>query len=503
MEIFKKNKEIIFIIILSSGIILVAGLTSEVYLGDEVYHYRFAKDIFKAGKRVTFDSLYSSGTPPGYFYNSEPFWHFILAFLWKLTGGISFITAQVYHTFYYIFLIIFTYLIGAQLYGKEEGILASLLISSTPMVIAFSILFYLDIPSITFATLSFLLLIKKRYFLTGIVISIVYFTKRNACFFIPSFILFIIFFEKFNLWAKLKNIFFVIFPVLILSLFDYRWRIINIESIKYNVPGIGEFSSIETINHLKTRLIKFIWGTGEYLNSSLINPKDFIKYFGGCLIVSLILYFLIRKRDKRDWVLWIFIMNYFLFFIFFFGINSDIRYLLPIIPFICILTSTSFTFLKNFTHKKLIRNLIWILCFFQIFGTSLYVHKERQIPVEIEQGFEFIKKNTPPDALFMFPGYIFIESTERKFIWSSFFLIESQKGIKHMFWNENEEEIKEIIKMIGLNYIVVNKKRIYDDSKLKHFGGYPRSFIERLSNFPFIYKIFENSEISIWKIKND
>jgi hypothetical protein len=132
----------------------------------------------------------------------------------------------------------------------------------------------------------------------------------------------------------------------------------------------------------------------------------------------------------------------------------------------------------------------------------------------MKEGFSFIKKNTPANALFMYPGYIFIEATGRKFIWSSLFQVESLVISKnypkydfktdksaYLFWTKSEEDIKGILEMNKLDYIVVDKSRIYDDTKVKHFGGYPKSFNERLHTLPFLENVFENREMSIWAIK--
>ena len=70
-----------------------------------------------------------------------------------------------------------------------------------------------------------------------------------------------------------------------------------------------------------------------------------------------------------------------------------------------------------------------------------------------------------------------------------------------MFWTNKENDIKEIMEINKLDYIVVDKSRIYDDTKVKHFGGYPKSFVERLHTLPFLENIFENQEMSIWAIK--
>ena len=45
----------------------------------------------------------------------------------------------------------------------------------------------------------------------------------------------------------------------------------------------------------------------------------------------------------------------------------------------------------------------------------------------------------------------------------------------------------------------MEKSRIYDDTKVKHFGGYPKSFVERLRQFQFFKLIYENKEMMIWE----
>jgi hypothetical protein len=514
VERIKKHKEVLLILLLAAVTVLSAGLTSEVSVGDEVCHYRFAKDMYAAGERVPFDPVYSSGNPPGYFYNSEPFWSGFLAVLWKLNGNISFPLAQIYHTFYYLLLIILTYLIGNQVYGKREGIFAALLISSAPMVVSFSILFYLDVPGTAFAALSLLLFLKKRYFLAGLGISLMYFTRRNGCFLVPGFMLVLWLIDKESLITKLKSSLFLILPTVILTPFDLRWRKIYIEGARFTIPGLGgEYTSGGIWEYITARLSKLLWGSGEYLNSSLINPKDVIRYFGVAILVGLFSYFLFKRNKKEDLLLWACVILYFVFFAYLFGINSDIRYIFPVIPLICIIAGSSF---KPIGNLKWLKVSILVVCLLQLLGTSFYVHQKRSIPAGVKEGFEFIKQNTPVNALFMYPGYIFIEATGRKFIWSSFFQVEgwimakkypaldfSRDKSALMFWNRNEEEIKEIVETNRLDYIVVDKSRIYDDTKVKNFGGYPKSFIERLPTFPFVKKIFENQAMSIWEVNRE
>jgi 4-amino-4-deoxy-L-arabinose transferase-like glycosyltransferase len=521
VETLRKHKEILIILIFSTCVVLSAGLTSDLYLGDEVYHYRFAKDIYQAGKRVAFDPIYSTGNPPGYFYSSEPLWSGLLAILWRLVGNISFPVAQIYHTFYYLLLILLTYLLGIQIYGKKEGIYAALLILSAPMAVSFGILFYLDLPGSAFAALSLLLFLKRRYFLTGLAIALMYFTRRNACFLVPGFMLGLFLFSEGKLSVKLRYLSYLVLPAGCLGFMDIHWRFVHIESAKNEITSIGKgvaaVSNIEipsvtsTLRFIKDRM--GLWGGGEYLNSSLLSPKDLIKYFGIAILLGIFFYFWFKRDKRSDFPILICVAGYLLLFFLFFGIKSDIRYLFPIISLLCVLASSSF---KAIEHLKWVKVLILIGCIIQLLGTSFYVHQTRLMPPGIKEGFSFIKKNTPARALFMYPGYIFIEATGRRFIWEFFFETEGKLMSKKypyldfrkdksafLFWNKEEGDLREILEMNKLDYIVVDKSKIYDDTKIKHFGGYPKSFIERIHTLPFLENVFENREMSIWAIKGN
>jgi hypothetical protein len=50
-----------------------------------------------------------------------------------------------------------------------------------------------------------------------------------------------------------------------------------------------------------------------------------------------------------------------------------------------------------------------------------------------------------------------------------------------------------------IDHILIKKSRIYDDLGEYHFGGYPSSFVEKLSNLDGWEKILENPEMVLWK----
>jgi 4-amino-4-deoxy-L-arabinose transferase-like glycosyltransferase len=491
------GRKLTFLILIVTLLTFTVSLTTELSLGDEGYHYRFAKNIFKTGKRVAYDPLYGSGHPPAYLYNTEPLWNILLAIIWRLFGKLSFPVAQFYHTIYYSLLILFTYLLGKELFGEKEGLYSALIIATAPAIIVFSIVFYQDVPATCLSTLCLLLIIRKRFFLSGIVLGMMYLTKRTTYFFLPAYFILILYLTEKKFWKRAYYVFVSFIPAILFILPDMLWRE---KHLNYSIPFEFEgkkilVSNVGTLCGIWERISFKYWSyrTKEYLNSSLFNPADVVKYFGFVLLFSLAIYIFFRVFKKKDLIIWLPVSCYFLFYCLIFSPASDIRYLLPIFPLLSILSSKA---IMNFCKKKRLKILIITVCFLQFISTLLFVRAKRQIPGGIKEGFTYIRYNTSPDALILYPEYTLIEATNRRFAWAG----SLPNLLNKLFWNDKEAEVRDLLKDNNISYIVIKKERIYDDSKAHHFGGYPKSFIERLPSLPFLKLVFDNKEISIWKV---
>jgi len=489
MDEGQKKKLFWIIILLSAGIICLNGIFTDVYLGDESHHYRFTQNIFTTGKRIPFDPLYDSGNPPGFFNNDPPLWHLGLAFLWKILGGANQITAQVYHVFFYIILILVTSALTKETFGEGEKWLPALIIATVPMVVSFSTLLYMDIPMTALVTLSFYLILKKKYFIAGILSGLAYLTKLNSGFLFPGFLITIFLNERKRFSSVIKGCVFYIIPIIIIYLYDLNWR-------THNIPSKMNISGIQNIKH-RVSVIIFGLNIREYLNSYLSNPFDLIKYFGLVFLFLFFLYFFqFRRKIKRDGILLVPVASYFILFFIFFGINSDIRYLMPILPFLVALFTPNIISLGR--NWKII---LIIICLFQFISTVFYVNQKRKIPNSIKEGFEFIQKNVPKEALILYPEENLLIYTQRRMIWSAFTVYRSGKrfSLDLLFWSNSLKEMNEVLKINQVSHILIKKSRIYDDQKDRHFGGYPKSFVEKLPHLDGWRKVFENSELALWK----
>jgi len=471
----------------ASSLILVMGLLSDIYLGDEVYHFRFAQDIFLSGHRPFYDLLYGNpytGAPGSLLYLSAPLWNILLALFWKLTGGVNQWSAQLFQTLYYCALLLIIILSGKKLYGTEKiGDAGGLIVGTVPMVVSFSILFYTDVPALSLEMLTFFFLLQRKYIYSGIFLGLAVMTKLYNYFLIPT-ALFMIFWEEEVSWKRwLVNVLKVIIPTVLIILPDLYYRYQHFGGFFFIPdPIIGPQQETLYFNPPLTQ---------AFANSSILRPINLIQYFGITVPFLMIIYWFKKGYERRDIVLWVPIIIYGIGYTIFFRKSLDIRYLFPIIPFIVILAGKTFSMVSY----RWVKTAIIFLCFLQIGGTAFYVWKERQVPRSIQEGFDFIKKNLSSQAIILYPEENITYWTGRRMQWGR------MKYLPYLFWSANPEEMREILEINAVDYILIKKSRIYDDQRVRHKGGYPRSFVEKLPQISFLRIIFENEDLALWEIE--
>lgn len=480
------NDKIKFAILLGSlSIVLLSiGLSTKLFLGDEIFHYHFAKMVYELKQLPTHDPLFGAPNDPGnYFIGVEPLWHLLLSAVWKLTGGISLVLAQIYHLGYYMLLLLAVFLIGQRIGGSKAGLYSALLVGTTPMVVVFSILFYLDVPSISFLAICVYLILSKRFAMAGLFLGLTYLTKRNAVFLLPS-LLFLIIYQvgllQRSIW--LRKMFIFLGAGLLVALPDLIRRGYQLGSL-YQVPPVEYERVYADIPML------------QYNPSSALNPLDLITYFGVASFLMGCLFFSKKKKETEGFLFLIPIVNYLFVFLIFFGYimkgGFDVRYLMPVVPFLCVMGGLGFSDLS----RKGFRLGVILLCILQFVGSGWKIYQHRKPTPETLETFRFIKEHTPEEASILYPEDNLLYWAERKPVWGRF------RFLPYLFWKATPEEAKDIFRINKIGYVLVKNSRIYDDSEVKHRGGYPKSFIEKLHQFRFVKVVFENSEMSLWEIE--
>ena len=460
----KTKTWLIILILFTCTALLISGLNSELHLGDEVHHYRFAKDMYNSGERPSFDHAYETGFAPGYFYNGDPLWSTGLAVIWKVIGGIYFPVAQLYHTFYFVVLVLASYLVAKELYSEKTALFAAIIVSTIPMVVAFSILFYADIPITALSVLCFLLVLKRSYLYAGIVFGLMYLTKRNGCFFLPILMVLVFWGQKdFRLGKRIKSLLFFLLPAILIIYADVSWKRTHLPLPPLDagtIEGIWDRATFK-IRNPASKYSNDVPGAKklgeakkvEYLNSSLANPIDIVKYMGIALLgISVFsLFHIKRSLSRKELILVLAIITYLGFYCLFFRFSSDIRYICPIVPFIAILASR---YIELF-DRRWVKITFLLVCFSQLAFTVGYVNTRRKIPPSIKEVFSYITENIPEEALILYPELNIMEATNRRMIWSSFGQIE------RFFWAEDGEWMKHNAEFGEIEYIVLKKSRVY------------------------------------------
>lgn len=471
------DKKSLFLIILSAALLLAVGLSTGVFLGDECYHWRVAKMIFESNSRPVIDSVYRDNPKLGYFISDLSIWHIALAFLWKISGKVSGFVAQVYQAFYYIILLLSVYLITKKFYGKKAVFYALLITATAPVVVVLSILLYLDLPLTALLALSFLFLVYRHNVWAGIVFGLAIFTKINALFLIPGML--ILFFigplARKNIITGIRDSLGFSLSAIIVNIPDIYFRLHNFGYIYYTSP-------------------KFIAGKMTYYfspGSIAVYPLNILIYFGIGLLAGMAAYFWLKKDMSVEVSLWVIILSYLLFWVIFFRNTLDVRYLIVLVPFFAILASRG---LVAWPRRNWAKVALVLLCLAQFAGACGYVYFRRKIPQGILNGYAYVKQNVAPDSLIMYPGEDMVTYTGRPIAWGRVL------SAADLFWGKDEKKMVKVLDEYGIRYIIIKKKRVYDDSRVHHLGGYPRSFVERLPELGFLELKFENEELSVWRV---
>jgi hypothetical protein len=148
-------------------------------------------------------------------------------------------------------------------------------------------------------------------------------------------------------------------------------------------------------------------------------------------------------------------------------------------------------------EKKRLKLLFLAICLFQFLSVLGFVYSQRRITPAIQEGINYIKGNTPEDAIIMYTEYNLTEYTNRRIVWGSNFW-----HLGNVFWGDSELT-KSLLVKNNVHYILIKKATIYDDKESRHLRGYPFSFVRRLSASQYYKLIFDSKELSLWKVKEE
>ncbi len=485
-----------FIILFFTAGVIVAGITSNISLGDEPYHFDFARAIYKNQSRPLYETNATSPVSKRIIL-APPFWHSILAFIWTILGNINIYAAQIYQGGFYALYIFASFLLSKELYGDKTGLLASLYAATTPFAIAYSIMLYQDVALAALAVMSIWLFLKGRLWWAGIVLGLMLATKQNGILFIPGIIL-LLFMNPRGFKDKIRDSFKLFIPVLIIIAPDIYYRIAHIQPHSLSI-----FHNAPLVHYPKFYpLVK-----ADFVHPSDILGHPFLAlgYIGIPTIISLILFFVLKCWEKKDVIPAVIIATYSILFLFLFWKMPAARYLAPILPFINITVPKVIGKLldsdgiKNKAIKKIIVIILIAGCFIQYAVGAAFIHNKRTIPEELMEAYDFVRENINTNGSLLSIERAVSIYTGRKTTYHS---EASLYEIGYLFFEADEEEVADILYRHNISHLFIKKNRIYQDTPYnRHILGFPKSLIERLNiSDSYFKKIFENNEAIIFEL---
>jgi hypothetical protein len=171
-----------------------------------------------------------------------------------------------------------------------------------------------------------------------------------------------------------------------------------------------------------------------------------------------------------------------------------VRYLSPIIPLAVPLAAKG---MKTISRKrKLLGIMIVALCVIQTVVVLKFVYDKRHISNDERAALNYISERIGEKSRILTTEELFLSYyTLKPTVWMNSF----KGGVLYdLLWGDDTKNKIALLKHYNIKYIYIPKYRIYDDSKVMHYGGFPVTFMNIL---PAIARIeYSNKTVQLWRV---
>ncbi len=457
-------------------VVFLSGATSEIVRGDEGYHIQFARAWYEGGPlgRPTHNPHYPSAEPPGYGFVSEPLWPFLLSLLWHVTGPLG-VVAQAYQAAWYALLLAGVYGIGREVLGPRGALGALVLAISVPTFGAFGMLLYIDVPAAATIMLGAWLVLRKHPVAAGVALGLAYLTKRHTLLLAPGMVLWILMDE--GTWRqRIGRAAMMLGFALLVILPDLAWRRAHVSA------ELDPASATHVLSRLK------VFFSPQRMPSNLNNALDWLKYLGTLVPAGLVLY-VARQRWRRGHVRILAAVGLFaVALVALFSFDTDIRYAMPAIGLVVVLGTAG---LGGWWSRRGLVTMAGVVAFAHLGATAWTVHEARHLTPGQRAVFRYLREETPPDTLVLYPGEVVLTHADRPVVWGQ--LVDPDTGARNAAVRLDEysaEKLGRVLRTGGVDYVCIDETRVFDpDPQGRSLSGYARSVVERLPTFPFLERV--------------
>jgi hypothetical protein len=376
--------------------------------------------------------------------------------------GVSVFSARLTIVFFMVLAGIMWFLLIRAVYDENVAFLSSLLFITTPYIINYSRVVMSEIPTLALiivATYFFhkycsqesLLgeLNKKRYFFAFVIIFILsIFSKLNAIFMLPVFLIYFIITKEAGKLITRK----VIISCIITALLILLLIITTLKFSQHNVAWIREGITSKIGLSRITYCLNFIW------HYHLTVPVLILSLISICVSVY--------QRDKRAILFILWIMGLYIL-ITSTGAQVPHRYAIYWIPAFCLFAATAVNFFHHLPWKILLTTILLIIAGYQF---MIAFQREPTQADGYEQAARYIVENRKGESVLfsskMDTGY-FIFYTRKHDPQKDLIVLRADKVLATSEMNniveeriKKREEIYEILQDFGTGYVVIENREL-------------------------------------------
>jgi 4-amino-4-deoxy-L-arabinose transferase-like glycosyltransferase len=518
LSISKEFWAVLAIALIGATVTSLVGMRSDVSLGDEVYHFYMAKRWVEGGHRPTEEFQIHANPLARRKYTAMPLWHAGLAAIWSVTG-IRQDVAQVYQGAWYVAFVLVMYDLGRRLYRRRVGFWTALLAATMPFIAVFTSLLYVDVAATTLSTLVLSCLVRRWFLRAGVVLGLAFLAKQNTYFLVPPIILSILLLARGTFGRRLAWAIGCLALAAVLHAPELAWGYYNLGSMSHRHPGVQALQPSQA-----SPTAGPVMAAGEEaapvkeVSYRFVHPSDFIRdpkmlvrYLGIPLWAGLALSLGrgtvdLRRRFKqgakawcrptRGWILWLWVLMYIPPFAYFFHGFYGVRYLAPIMPMLCVISAHSLFTLRT-RWAWVVALGVLVMGAGQFAAAETFLYEQRRLKPDMIEAYQWVVQNTEPNAGLLCQNTVLTPMTRRRAMWSS---EASLPEIGYLLWEANEKEACHILRRYAVDYIFVERARIYDDSTEHRLPDWPQSFVTKLEGWPSMKLVFRNNAAAIWRL---
>ncbi len=539
-----------WLVALATGLFVFAiGASTTLSLGDESYHLRKAANFLDAGCRLAFDPTYGPTVPPGLPFYDGALWETGLAALWRVTGQ-SVLVAQAYEAGWFVLFVGLAWTAGRALgrlinrraaltvQGATEvspdrlGWWALAAAASLPAMLFFGgFLLYVEGAMMALLMAAVVCALLDWPLLAGLAFGLTFLVKPTVALTFPAFLLGLVLWPRETLSKRaVAGIWFGLGTALCV-LPDLWWRQIHLGTI-----GITRLSASggDAAIPADIRAMILEKGAAQFFEvSSIFNLRDLVMYLGAPLLVGVLLALghLVRGFWKSrgatgpeaarsvNFGLWLMVLVFALPEVLLLARNNqvEIRYAMPILPIFVLLAALAAERWVRWPRRVLA--LVVAATVLQALAVGVLAVKIRQMPPQRIAAMRAFGELSGSRGLIPAPddraappwspaqikpdaGFALCPE-DNLFTYSGVRTLWSAVNPRAFFFVWTPEKQERILEFFQIAYVVIPANRVFDDTHEKHTGGYPQSFIDRLSALPWLdpKPIMDQGGLKVYRVR--